>query len=339
MKITRIFSSLVPPGKHGDPDAPEPILGTEVALQGNLFKMLSDVYAKSDEECNIPIRFLMAEDGTQQNEVRTALVELIQHPSLDGANTLGSRLRDVTNLKSGMGLLFFVLGSAGDSNKVVISRFPADQGILAEAHETTLDVEFVERIFMKNQATYKAAVYRGKSLKSDFWDGMVVDHQALIGHSASYWIRDFLRSDFKTTAQAGSMRLAIALREASKAAPSLVTKQQIISAMTLAPGLANRTVVPRELFDRFGFSDETKETVSAKFPNKATLDAAFALDAEEFRRHAKFRSVELDTGAILTAPAERFDEAFERKTLNQQDGLVRFTATGHVTNEKITRRA
>ena len=338
MKILRIFSSLVPPGKHGDLDAPEPIRGTEVALQGNLFRMLADVYVKSDEECNIPIRFLMTEDGTQQNEVRTALVELIQHPSLDGANMLGARLRDVTNVKSGMGLLFFVLGSPED-NKVVISRFPADQGILAEAHETTLDVEFVERIFMKNQATYKAAVYRGKSFKSDFWDGMVVDHQALIGHSASYWIRDFLRSDFKTTAQAGSMRLAIALREASKAAPSLATKRQIISAMTLAPGLENRTVVPRELFDRFGFSDETKETVSAKFPNKATLDAAFALDTEEFRRHAKFRSVELDTGAILTAPAERFDEAFERKTLNHEDGLVRFTATGHVMDEKITRRA
>lgn len=338
MTISRIFSSLVPPGKHGDPDAPEAILGTEVALHGNLFKMLADVYVKSDQECNIPIRFLMGEDGTQQNDVRTELVKLIQHPTLDAANAFGARLRDVTNLKSGIGLLFFVLGETGDS-KVVISRFPADQGILAEAHEATLDVEFVERIFMKNQATYKAAVYSGKSLKADFWDGMVVDKQASMGHSASYWIRDFLHSDFKTTPQAGSMRLAIALREAAKVAPSLESKQQIVSAMTLAQGFAHRTIVPRQLFDRFGFSDEAQEAVRAKFPNEATLDAAFALDVDEFRRHAKFRSVELDTGAILTAPAERFDEAFERRMLNQQEGLVRFTATGHVTDEKIKGRA
>jgi hypothetical protein len=335
MKISRIFSTLVPPGKHGDPDAPEPILGTEVALQGNLFTMLADIYVKSDQECNIPIRFLMAEDGTQHNDVRAELITLIQHPALKTANALGARLRDVTNLKSGIGLLFFVLGG---SHKVVISRFPADQGILAEAHEATLDVEFVERIFMKNQATYKAAVYHGKSLKTDLWDGLVIDKQTSLGHSASYWIHDFLRSDFKTTPRAGSMRLAIALREAAKVAPSLQTKQQIVSAMTLVQGFARRTIAPRELFDRFGFSDEAKEAVSAKFPNETTLDAAFTLDVDEFRRHAKFRSVELDTGAILTAPAERFDDAFQRKTLDQE-GLVRFTATGRVTDEKVKGRA
>ena len=337
MKISRIFSSLVPPGKHGDPDAPAPILGTEVALQGNLFKMLADIHAKSDQECNIPIRFLMAEDGSQQNDVRSELLDLLRHPSLEAANTLGARLRDVTNVKSGIGLLFFVLAGSADQ-KVVISRFPADQGILAEAHEATLDVEFVERIFMKNQATYKAAMYHGKSLKADFWDGMVVDKQASIGHSASYWINDFLQSDFKTTPQAGSMRLAIALREAAKATASLDTKQQIVSGMTLVQGFDKRTITPRQLFDRFGFSDDAKDAVSAKFPNDATLDAAFALDVEEFRRHARFRSVELDTGAILTAPAERFDEAFERKTIKEDEGLVRFTATGHVTDEKVKGR-
>src|SRR5436305_2569401 len=170
MAISRIFSTLVPPGKHDDPDAPQSILGTEVALRGNVFKMLSDIYVKSDQECDVAIRFLMADDGRQQNDVRSELVQLIQQPTLEGANRLAARLRDVTNHKSGIGLLFFVL-SDSDDNKMLISRFPADQGILAEPHESTLDVAFVERIFMKNELTYKAALYRGKSLKADFWDG------------------------------------------------------------------------------------------------------------------------------------------------------------------------
>lgn len=338
MKIARIFSALVPPGKHGDPDAPDPVLGTEVALQGNLFHMLSDIYVKSDEECHIPIRFLMAEDGTQQNDVRTELIKLIQHPTIEAATQLGARLRDVTNIKSGMGLLFLVIGGV-DDHKVVISRFPADQGILAEPHESTLDVEFVERIFMKNQTTYKAALYRGKSLKTDFWDGMVVDKQASIGHSATYWIRHFLSSDFKTTSKAGSRRLAIALREGAKAAASLDTKLQIVSGMTLVQGFANRTLSPRELFDSFGFSDDAKDIVTAELPNEATLDDTFVLDIDEFHRHAAFRSVELDTGAILTAPTERFDAAFERTTIDPERELVRFTATGHVIDEKIRGRA
>ena len=89
MKISRIFSCLVPPGKHGDPDAPAPVLGTGVALHGKLFQMLADISAKADQECNIAIRFLMDEDGTQQNEARTDLIKLIQHPTLDAANRLG----------------------------------------------------------------------------------------------------------------------------------------------------------------------------------------------------------------------------------------------------------
>jgi hypothetical protein len=338
MTISRIFSSLVPPGKHGDPEKPELVLGTEVALQGNLYKMLADVYAKSEQECHIPIRFLMAEDGTQHNDVRTELITLLQHPTPSAANRLGARLRDVTNLKSGIGLLFFVLGGSGE-HKVVISRFPADEGVMAEAHESTLDVEFVERIFMKNQATYKAALYRGKSFKADFWDGTVVDKQTLPGHSASYWIRDFLRSDFKTTSQAGSMRLAIALREATKAAPSLEMKQQILSAMTLVQGFAQQTISPRALLEQFGFSDDAKSVITAELPNEATLDAAFILDIDEFRRHAAYRSVELDTGAMLTAPAEHFDTVFTREILNADTGRVRFSATGYVTDEKVKARA
>src|ERR1043166_5415477 len=124
MNITRIFSSLIPPGKHGDPGAPQPVIGTEVGLNGNLYKMLADVYEKSDDECNIPIRFLMTADGKQENEVRTEIVNLVQHPTLSAALSLGERLRGVTNLKSGIGLLFFVFGNAGSDHKVVLSRFP-----------------------------------------------------------------------------------------------------------------------------------------------------------------------------------------------------------------------
>src|SRR4051794_5972897 len=131
MTISRIFSSLVPPGKHGDPENPEPVLGTEVALQGNLFKMHGEVYVKSELECHIPIRFLMAEDGAQHNDVRAELIALLQQPTPEAANRLGARLRDVTNLKSGIGLLFFVLGGDGE-HKIVISRFPADEGVMAE---------------------------------------------------------------------------------------------------------------------------------------------------------------------------------------------------------------
>ena len=52
----------------------------------------------------------------------------------------------------------------------VMSRFPADSGILAEQTAKTLNVQFLEKIFMKSATSYKSAVYTGAS-PSDFWEG------------------------------------------------------------------------------------------------------------------------------------------------------------------------
>jgi hypothetical protein len=52
--------------------------------------------------------------------------------------------------RSGLGLLFLIRGKERNKSKLVISGFPADNGILAEEQSNSLTVQFVERIFMKN---------------------------------------------------------------------------------------------------------------------------------------------------------------------------------------------
>ncbi len=175
MDITCVTSYLVHPGKGER--SPIAVRGTLLPLSGSLFRMLAKVFSRSDSECQIPIRFLSRADGAQNNEVRTDLVGFIESPSVDAGMQLANRLRDCTTRRSGLGLFFVMLGRENQTFKVLLSRFPADEGVVAEAREGALQVEFIERVFMKRAASYKAAFYEGSSFDSDFWSGFAVDRQ------------------------------------------------------------------------------------------------------------------------------------------------------------------
>src|ERR1039458_2257650 len=100
MKPSKILGYLVPPGKgHEDPEA---VGGTTVPLSGKMFSMLSGIFEKSEEECKVPIRFVTA--GTQQNDVRDEVRDLLKNPTLLRGEKLAERLRGVSTGKSGLGL-------------------------------------------------------------------------------------------------------------------------------------------------------------------------------------------------------------------------------------------
>jgi hypothetical protein len=338
MKPSKILSYLVPPGKGQE--EPEEVTGTAVPLSGSLFSMLSAVFEKSEAECKVPIRFTTS--GSQQNDVRDEVRDLLKTPTLAKGRKLAERLRGVSTGKSGLGLLFLMTGQEGGTHKIVLSRFPADQGVLAERKKGALQVEFVEQIFMKSAKTYKAALYREKAIDSGFWNGHVVDRQIAASQDqvARYWIRDFLQSDFMTTSKAGSKRLAVALKEASKAVDSLQAKQEILAAIALTRNFYGKTVSIRDLSSRLNLSAPARGAIESQVENDALLTDTFVLDSEEFQRNAAYATVELDQGAMLTAPADRFDECFTREQVenpNSQD-RVRFTTEGRIVDERLKSR-
>jgi hypothetical protein len=129
MPIEAIYGFLAHPAK-GEDEQPE-IMGTEVTLSGRLYGMLRDVYDDSDTECNTEISFLPIEDK-QENQRRSEILALLGSPSLETARVLAVRIQEVTTHRSGMGLVFVMLGPNTNQTKLVISRFPAEHGILAE---------------------------------------------------------------------------------------------------------------------------------------------------------------------------------------------------------------
>lgn len=338
VQITNVYSLLVHPSK-GEEKQPD-IGGTKVPLKGKLFKMLSDLFDRSKEECNIDICFKPQEDGKQKNTRRDSIIALLKNPSLEIARTMAIDLQSVTTNRSGLGLLFIIIGENDNhKKKILISRFPADVGILAEENHNTLRVEFLEKVFMRNAHAYKAVVYEGESLDTGFWTGIAVDRQINNGIMAisGYWIREFLQSDFATTPAAGTRRLANALREAANGTDDFQIKEEIAAAVRLAGNINGKTISLAEFGNRFHFSNKTKDAVAARVKQTQLQNDRFRFATDEFQKYLPYKSIELDTGVILTAPLPDFEKFIEKRPIeaSREAGPCEYKTTGMVVNERL----
>jgi hypothetical protein len=336
--LRHIYSYLVNPGKGSEEELA--IAATAVPLSGKMFNMLESIYDDAPTECKIPIAFDMNGNGEQKNEVRDEIIDILLGPSEGKGLILAKRLQKVTTNKSGLGLLFLSIGTNGNEEpKIVISRFPADEGVVAETPKgKALEVSFVEKVFMKNAHAYKAALYQGASYDSHFWEGRAVDRQINSSASlANYWIRDFLHSDFKITPESGTKMLAIAFKEVA-AMPDAKVREEVVAAIQLARNLNGQAITMREMTNRFGLSKPTRDALISKLPNPEIADVTFRFSQEEFAKHVSYVSKELDNGAILAAPsAIGFDEIFTTRK-NGPDGQCEFTTKGMVVNQRVRNR-
>lgn len=335
MKINTIHCFLVHPAKSVDtqPD----IGGTTVPKSGKLYLMLESIFERAKEECSTEISFNHNMDGKQQNDCRDLLLDYIQKPHLPRGRKIALRLQAVTTNKSGLGLLFLMVGQENQHAKLVLSRFPADQGILAEERKDSLSVEFLEKVFMKSATSYKAVFFEDQVTTTGFWIGRAVDKQINNPSEivARYWIRDFLASDLRTTAAAGTKRLAVALRDAISSLDDTVAKNEISAAVTLAPSLSGRTTTIDQFCDRFGLSPTTREAVRKAVRNDALMAETFQFDGTEFGRFIAYRLVELDNGATLSAESSQFDSVFSKEQTAKNDGRIRFATVGRVVDERL----
>ena len=335
MEIISVFSFLVHPSKNEEIQ-PE-IGGTALPLSGNLFDMLSIVFNKAPNDCNIDIAFLPTPAGQQNNQRRNDIVTLLREPTLDNARVVARRLQIVTTRRSGLGLLFIVLGQDNGTHRAYISRFPADFGIVAEEQQSALRVELLERVFMKNASSYKAVVYDGDSFDSDFWIGKATDKQITNKSVAvsGYWIREFLCSDFKTTSATGTRRLALAIKRTMDSTDDLEIKEELCAAARLARSLNKQMISMDNFAERFALSDKTREALTATLSDPTLRFSQFQFSTEEFGKHVRYRSLQISNGALLTAPAGRFEECFTKERIAEDSEEYSFTTRGKVVNERL----
>ena len=331
LTITHIHTFLVHPRNIEEAQSG----GTTVQLEGKLFGLLREVYERSEIECDIDIAFNPAGDGAQYNAVRELVLNYLSDPGLDTGLEIANALKAVTTNRSKVGMLFLIAGRENNDHKVVVSRFPADSGILAEEAERGLNVEFLERVFMKSEHSYKAATFRGPSLAAGFWQGRAIDRQmsSPLVPASDYWVKGFLSSDFKTTSAQGTRRLGEALRKVSQSNADQGIRREIIAAATLASNMPAEEISIDDFARRFNLTAPATNAIRGQLRNLDTASERFRFEPEEFSRQIAFRSVELESGAVLTAQAGEFDRLFQQESLG--GGMMRFSTTGVPVGEKL----
>jgi hypothetical protein len=332
--VEHIHTYLVHPGKGAI--ARQQVNGASVPLIGSMFDLLDGIYARSEQECDIDIMF-QSTNGTQQNACRDLICTHIGNPTMSNGRMIAERLQANTDRRAGPGLLFLIVGKEGRDHKMVLSRFPTDSAILVEENSKSLDVEFLERVFMKNKTSYKAVLYRNSSLRG-LWHGKAIDKQTNpAGESADYWIADFLLSDFTVTPKQGTHRLATTLRNAAKNADFAV-KQEIASVAALAKSLPKQSTSISDFVNRFNFSAQARDAIFEQLKNPGLAQERFQFSAPDFAAVLAYRSMELDNGAMLTAPSGDFDEVFHQEVVNKLRNEVRFTTQGSVVDDRLKPR-
>src|SRR5262249_30698983 len=142
-------------------------------------------------------------------------------------------------------------------------------------------------------------------------------------------------SDFRTTSAAGTRRLAVALRNASRKSADVSVKSEIAAAVTLARGLEGQRLNANEFVHHFGLSKAARETVVNAMKTPGLAEERFQFDWQEFSKQVAYRSVELDTGGMLTAESAEFDNIFYREVIDEGQQKVRFSTEGKVVSEKL----
>lgn len=337
MPITKAFAYLIVPGR-GLENAPAISSNEIISGQGKLSSMLDGIFNDEASAHNFDITFNPAPDGTQVNECRSLTLAFHANPTAASGLAIAQRLQKVTDNRSGTGLLFLLNGKSGPKQRLVMSRFPTDQAIRAETASGSLAVEFLEQVFIKRLSSYKAALLEHPDPANGFWTGVATDRQAGQSgeHISEYWLRDFLNADFSETPAQGTRRLATALKDALKANPSQSVKSEIAHASSLASAVfENKSLTIKAFCDHFGLSAAAQDTIKSALPKPSLFGKTFKFDLNQFKISAPFRTVEMNTGAILTAPNDEFEKIFEE---TKAGDVVEYTTRGKVSDQRLARK-
>lgn len=332
--IKFIHSYLVRPTDDEDDHPP---IGTIVPLSGDLYRILKAIFDKSDLECKIEVVFSKSDTGSQHNEVRQILVDMLEEEDDTTRDAvvlqLAVRLLDHTNGVTGPGLLFVIGGVDNGKSKIMVSRFPADEGIMADEQGGKLTVAFVDKLFMKNRNSYKAVVFHRLSPTSTRRSGQAVDKQVndTKNPSSRYWIENFLECELAVTPQAGSERFATALREIYNATSDLDDKMLLAAAAKMLQNFGGQKHTPRELLEKLNLSDDVINAVEKRI-GKHAMAETFELNIEYFKSSFRYQSKLLHTGVMITAEVDEYDKVVHEKEV---EGETQITTRGRIVNSKV----
>ncbi len=336
MQLTHTYSALVHP--MSNTNASDPIKQVSGIQPGRLLDMLRDIFERARIECDIDLVFNQDTLRAQNNECRRILMEFLRNESNQNGEQIARRLQSVTPQQSGSALLFLLCGTDDDGNhQLVVSRFPAESGILAQETGQVLSLNFIEQVFLKNASAYKSAVFKTEHTSADFPDGRAMDGQMrATGKPAEYWVRKFLDSELLTTDASGTKFVAKAVDEAIKNEADFELKQELLAASTIIRGFDGMTRSADDILQTLPLTVPAVQAITSRLSRPESSVDVFTFSVDEYDKYVRYQTVELDNGATLTAVNGDFSDVFQEEIVSD-DGRVRFTTEGKILDRRIRR--
>jgi hypothetical protein len=336
MKINKIFGFIVPIGKELENIDDSDIHGSEIAASNKLFKTLTELFNNSKNDCDIQIRFV-AQKGKQDNEVRDCIMKLCNNFTMESCKPLVKSLIYLTDKKIKEGLLFFIYAEDKSDKKLLIARFPSEEGITVQISDGKYVFEVIDDVFLKNSRKYKAVYYQ--SILDDYWSGYAVDKQIndnTLKEISDYWVKDFLQSELKLNSKRGSQMLAKAVRKTITETTDNNVKEELIGVTPLLKNINARVVSFKSFFDKMNLSEKSKKEVLSKIDTPNLYGVTFKFDSDIFAENCNYLINILDTGAVIMAPAVDYSTLWQEEVADS--GNYKYSTEGKKVKTKMSNR-
>ncbi len=335
-EIEKAFCYFSPVGKGVEPFPIDSIRHFEIKKDELMFSKLQEIANKAEYLCEISIKFI-SNGAKQKNETRDMLIELMKEKELDKGLPIVEWLSKNTDKSSKCGLVFILIGKNKEKDFVLIARYPSEEGIILQKEDK---VEIIQDVFLKNSHRYKLAYFEDESLKNGLWKGIAIDKQ--INETASsklisdYWIKDFLRCELELTEVQGNKILGKALRQVLNDETTTPEDKEEINAIASAVRLNNGTSESINSFlNNKSISDKNKEKIFNALPSRSVAEQVFKFNSEIFKGVYALKAMYFNSGAIVMAPTDSFDEVFATEIVNKETKEICVSTKGIVKKEAI----
>ena len=129
------------------------------------------------------------------------------------------------------------------------------------------------------------------------------------------------------------MRIAKVLKKASQSAKKLRVKEDIAAISLLLRNNDKKEISLAQICKRV--SDETASEIISNVRFPELIEEVFIFDAEEFYKHAPYKSIELDNDAVLIAPLEKFEDCFTISIVDKVKSIYQFLTEGRIVENRI----
>lgn len=338
MELSNVFCYFSPVAKGSTEDISDKIKHTIIGESHDVYLKMLQLIASVKKECDLNIIFTSTGEN-QNNETRNMIINIIREKTVSSGIPLVAWLSKNTDNKSKSGLVFILLGKNNNSDFFILARFPAEEGIVINDKRNGIKVQVLDEVFLKNSHRYKMAYFEGISLKGDFWKGLAVDKQineSAIGvrEVSEYWIKDFLKCDLEMTSKRGSILVAKSLRSILGSKIEDTDKEKIIEAAISVKTLNGKKTTIRKMIDDLGIEKNIANKIIDQLPNREVADKVFHFDVSYFTGIFNLRVKYLNTGAVIMAPNEEFDNIFNQNYV-AESGMTRYITEGFTTNEAV----